>query len=220
MIINIFVPIKLNSQRLPNKMLLPLGNKLLCQYIFDTLIDVKNMFSLKEINNINIYCFCSDESIKKYLPDGVIFLKRDVILDSNETKGIDIYKSFIEKIDGDIYCLCHATSPFINKESIIKGILSVINDYDSAFSVSKIQTFTWYKNKPLNYQLDNVIRTQEIEPVYYETSAFYIFKKEIMNKYNKRIGFNPKMIETSRIESIDIDELDDYELAKAISSHN
>jgi CMP-N-acetylneuraminic acid synthetase len=41
-----------------------------------------------------------------------------------------------------------------------------------------------------------------------------------MDKYNRRIGFNPKMIETSRIESIDIDELDDYELAKAISSHN
>ena len=32
------VPIKLNSQRLPNKMMLPMGNKLLCQHIFYTLL--------------------------------------------------------------------------------------------------------------------------------------------------------------------------------------
>lgn len=208
--INIFVPIKLNSQRLPKKMLLSLGNKLLCQHIFDTLIEVK-----KEIK-VDIYCYCSDEIIKNYLPNEINFLKRNMNLDKDETKGIDIYKSFIEKIDGDIYCLCHATSPFIKKESIIKGIQSVINEYDSAFSVSKIQTFTWYNNKPLNYSLDNVIRTQDIEPIYYENSAFYIFEKDILNKYKRRIGFNPYMIETDRIESIDIDDIEDYELAKNI----
>lgn len=206
----IFVPIKLNSQRLPKKMLLSLGNKLLCQHIFDTLIEVK-----KEIKG-DIYCYCSDEIIKNYLPKEINFFKRNINLDKDETKGIDIYKSFIEKIDGDIYCLCHATSPFIKKESIIKGIKSVINEYDSAFSVSKIQTFTWYKNKPLNYSLDNVIRTQDIEPIYYENSAFYIFEKDILNKYKRRIGFNPYMIETDRIESIDIDEIEDYDLAKNI----
>ena len=211
MIINIFVPIKLKSQRLPNKMLLPLGNKLLCQYIFDTLLEVK------KIIDCNIYCYCSNESIIEYLPNGINFLKRDISLDSNETKGMTIYKSFIEKIDGDIYCLCHATSPFIKKESIINGLNKVIyENYDSSFSVSKIQTFSWYKNKPLNYDFNNIIKTQDIEPVFYETSAFFIFKKNILEKYNRRIGFNPFMIETNRIESIDIDEYEDYELAKSI----
>jgi CMP-N-acetylneuraminic acid synthetase len=211
MIINIFVPIKLNSQRLPNKMLLPLGDKLLCQHIFDTLLEIK------KIIDCNIYCYCSDENIIQYLPNGINFLKRYNSLDSNETKGITIYKSFIEKIDGDIYCLCHATSPFIKKESIINGLNKIIKEkYDSSFSVSKIKTFTWYKNKPLNYDFENVVKTQDIEPIFYETSAFYIFKKEILEKYNRRIGFNPYMIETNRIESIDIDEYEDYELAKSI----
>ena len=44
------------------------------------------------------------------------------MLDTNKTKGLDIYKSFINKIDSDIYCLCHATSPFVKAESIIKGL--------------------------------------------------------------------------------------------------
>ena len=206
-----FVPIKLNSQRLPNKMLLPLGNKLLCQHVFDTLIEVK-----KEID-IVIYCYCSDEKIKKYLPNDIIFLKRDTKLDHNKTKGIDIYKSFINYINSDIYCLCHATSPFIKKDSIINGLNKLINEkYDSSFSVSKIQTFSWYNNKPLNYEFKNVVRTQDIKPVFWETSAFYIFKKSILLKYNRRIGYNPYMIETNRIESIDIDEIEDYELASLI----
>ena len=206
-----FVPIKLKSQRLPNKMLLKLGDKLLCQYIFDVLIEVK-----KKIN-IDIYCFCSNEKIKNYLPKEILFLKRDKKLDRNETKGLEIYKSFCNLIKADIYGLVHATSPFIKKESIIKGLEKVINNSnDSSFSVSKIQTFCWYDNKTLNYSLDNVVRTQDIKPVYWETSAFYIFKSEILNKLNRRIGKNPYLVETDRVESIDIDEKEDFILAEKI----
>lgn len=206
-----FVPIKLNSQRLANKMLMDLGNKKLCQYIFETLLDVKKYI------DIDLYCFCSNEKIKEYLPNDILFLKREKNLDSNETKGIDIYKSFAKKIDADIYMLCHATSPFIKSINIINGLNKVIDEgYDSSFSVSKIQTFSWFDNKPLNYNFENVVRTQDIKPVYYETSAFYIYEKDVLMKYDRRIGFNPYLINTNRIESIDIDEFDDFELAEKI----
>lgn len=208
--ITAFVPIKLNSQRLPNKMLLPLGNKLLFQHIFDKLLEIKNKIFI----DIDIYCYCSEESIKDKLPKNIIFLKRDSKLDSNDTLGIEIYKSFVNLVDSDIYLLCHATSPFIKSDSILKGIKKIINEgYDSSFSVSRIQTFSWFKNNPLNYDFNNIIRTQDIEPIFWETSAFYIFKKEILLNYSRRIGFNYSMIETDRIESIDIDEKEDYELA-------
>ena len=171
--------------------------------------------------NADIYCYCSDEKIKDYLPDNVIFVKRSNNLDKNETKGIDIYTSFVEKITSDIYCLCHATSPFLKKYSIINGINNIINGkYDSALSVSKIQTFVWYKNNPLNYELNNIKRTQDISPIYYETSAFYAFKKEIIINKKRRIGENPYFVITNRIESIDIDEKDDYDLAVNIINNS
>jgi CMP-N-acetylneuraminic acid synthetase len=203
-----FVPIKLNSQRLENKMLLPIGDKLMCQHIFYALLNVK-----KEIE-MDIYCYCSDEKIKDFLPKGVEFLERDKKLDSNETLGIDIYTSFINKVDADIYALCHATSPFIKETSIITGLNKIINEgHDSSCSVSRVQTFCWYGGKTLNYQLDNVVRTQDITPIFWETSAFYIFKKDILAVHKRRIGKNPYLVETDRIESIDIDEREDYELA-------
>lgn len=208
-----FVPIKLKSQRLPDKMLLPLGNGLLFQHIFNTLNDVKK--ELKQ--EIEIYCYCSDESIKDSLPENINFLKRDSKLDRDETKGIEIYKSFCNQVEADVYMLCHATSPFIKSKSIIDGLNKIINEgYDSSMSVSKIQTFCWYDNKTLNYELTNVVRTQDIKPVYWETSAFYIFKSDILKTHDRRVGFKPYLVVTDRIESIDIDEKEDYDLAKSI----
>ena len=89
----------------------------------------------------------------------------------------------------------------------------VTQGYDSAFSAQKIQTFAWYKEQPINYVLNNVPRTQEIEPVWIETSGFYIFTKEIFTKYKRRIGFHPYIQEVEGIEAIDIDERKDYDLA-------
>lgn len=201
------VPIKLHSQRLPNKMMLPLGKKVLCQHIFDTLLQVQEKYPEMEI-----YCYCSQESIKSVLPLGVKFLLRELELDSNTTKGMDIYQSFANKVPADIYLLAHATSPFISSTSIIKGLQSVEGEYDSAFAVSKIKTFCWYQEKPLNYSLNDIVRTQNIEPIYWETSAFYIFTASVLNN-KRRIGKHSNAIETDRIESIDIDDADDYHLA-------
>jgi len=212
-----FVPMKLKSQRLPDKMLLPLGNGLLFQHIFNTLNEVKKEVKKDLKQEIEIYCYCSDESIKDSLPENINFLKRDSKLDRDETKGIEIYKSFCDQVEADVYMLCHATSPFIKSKSIIDGLNKIINEgYDSSMSVSKIQTFCWYDNKTLNYELTNVVRTQDIKPVYWETSAFYIFKSDILKTHDRRVGFKPYLVVTDRIESIDIDEKEDYDLAKSI----
>lgn len=40
-----------------------------------------------------------------------------------------------------------------------------------------------------------------------------------MNKYGRRIGDTPYMVEVSEIESMDIDEKEDFEIADAIYNH-
>ncbi len=204
-----FVPIKFKSERLNNKNILPLGNYPLLWYIFNT---------LKQINLIDeIYVFCSDDRIINYIPDGVRYIKRHSKLDSNDTKGIEIYTEFANQIPADIYVLAHATSPFITPNSIQTGLEKIMKDnYDSAYSVQKCQTYVWYDYKPLNYDLDNIVRTQDLKPIFIETSAFYIFTRNVLMTLNKRIGTNPYQVITNRIESIDIDEIDDYHLAQNI----
>lgn len=205
--ITAFVPIKLTNQRLPGKNLLPLQGVPLCEHIFNTLLNVKGID--------RIVAYCSDEALKKYLPDGVEFIKRSADLDKNKTKGLEIYQSFVEVVDANIYVLAHATSPFITSSSIQSGLDAVLKGgYDSAFSAERIQTFAWFENQPLNYLPTDIPRTQDIEPVWVETSAFYIFKHDLMTLYGRRIGFNPKIIEVNGLEAVDIDEPNDYEMAK------
>jgi YrbI family 3-deoxy-D-manno-octulosonate 8-phosphate phosphatase len=203
-----FVPIKFKSQRLENKNILPLGNKPLCYYIFETLTKIQNID--------NIYVYCSDPTIKQHMPFGITFMERPKTLDHNDTKGLSIYKEFIKNVDADIYILAHATSPFIKPLSIQEGLNAVLyNGYDSSFSVKEAKTYCWYHNKPLNYNLNDIVRTQDLEPIYIENSAFYIFQKKHIQQ-DRRIGDNPYKVITNKIESVDIDEIDDYILAQNI----
>ena len=204
-----FVPIRLNSKRVVGKNLKMLGGKPLLRYILDTLCDVKNIDE--------VWVYSSSDEILKYLPNGVKWLKRSEKLDDDLTLGKEIYQSFIEAINADIYILAHTTSPFIKSSTIENAVEKVISEvYDSAFSVEKIQTFAWYKDHPLNYELSEVPRTQLIEPVYIETSAFFIFKKNIWTEFHQRIGFKPYMAIVDKIEGVDIDWPEDFEFAEQI----
>ncbi|MBQ5752186.1 MAG: acylneuraminate cytidylyltransferase family protein [Bacteroidaceae bacterium] len=204
-----FVPIRLNSKRVVGKNLKLLGNKPLLQYILETLVKVGNIDE--------VYVYCSSEDIIPLLPQGVKFLKRSELLDRDETLGKEIYDAFVEDVDADIYMLAHTTSPFISAATIENAVEKVRSgEHDSSFSAQKVQTFAWYRGKPLNYDLKAVPRTQTIEPVYFETSAFYIFRKELWTLMGQRIGKNPFMAIVDPIEGIDIDNPEDFELAQRV----
>lgn len=204
-----FVPIRLNSKRVVGKNLKMLGGKPLMCHILDTLTKVK---AIDEV-----YVYCSQEEIIRCLPDGVKFLKRPDFLDRDETLGKEIYEEFTKTIDADIYVLAHTTSPFMKVDTVENALNKIVNeDYDSAFSCEKIQTFTWYNGKPLNYDLKEIPRTQTIEPVYVETSAFFMFKRDIWKVHKQRIGFKPYLALVDKIEGVDIDWPEDFEFAEKI----
>lgn len=200
------IPIKLNSQRLQGKNKLPIKGKPLCYHICKTMLGVEKIDE--------VYVYCSDEDVLNYIPKGTRFLKRDKYLDGDLVKGSEIYKSFISKVDADVYILAHTTSPFTKIETVTNALDKVLSDeYDSALTVQKIQTFSWYKGKTINYNLNDVPRTQDIEPIFVETSAFYIFEKDIFVKEGRRIGHRPYLQVVDHIEAIDIDTKEDYEFA-------
>lgn len=200
------VPIKLNSQRLPNKNILPIAGHPLCWHVCNT---------LNQVNGIDeVYVYCSDPRVKEYIPEKSTFLQRPEWLDGNLVKGFDIYNEFINTVDADVYVLAHTTSPFIKVESCQNALNHILDgSHDSAFSAERIQTFAWYKDKPINYDLNDVPRTQDLEPIWVETSAFFMFKKDVFTVHHRRIGFNPHIQEVSGIEAVDIDEKKDYDMA-------
>lgn len=204
------VPMKLNNRRLPQKNTKSFTNgNPLCYYILSTLLKVKGIDE--------VYVYCSNPDIKEFIPSGVKFLKRSESLDQDTTKMNEVLACFAKDISADVYVMTHTTAPFISEKSIEKGLEAVVSEeYDSSFAAKKLQDFLWQDNKPMNYNLDNIPRTQDLPVLYEETSGFYIYSSEVITKLNRRIGNKPYIVEVGEIESIDIDELEDFEIADAV----
>ena len=206
-----FIPIKLNNQRLPGKNLLPLHGKPACAYLFDVISQVRGIDEK--------YVFCSDESIREYMPAGLTFLKREKWLDGFDVKGLDIIGNFIETVDADIYVLTHVTSPFMKPSSFETALSKILYEgYDSAFSAEAMQGYCWYQGKPINYNPQDIVTTQNLEAVYMETGGFFMFRKEVFVKYHRRIGLNPYLHVIDRFEGVDIDTKEDFDYAQAVAA--
>ena len=205
-----FVPIKMNNERTP-------GKNTKCFDDGTPLIQCI-LKSLKKVPEIDeIYVYCSNDKIKDYLIDGVKYLKRSESLDTPEATSQDIIDSFLKEVDADIYVLSHATSPFVKEDKFSICINKVINeDYDSAFTAEKLQNLLWSENKPLNFNAENIPRTQDLTPIYNEVSAAYVFKKETFKNLHRRIGLNPYICEVSAVEATDIDYPEDFEIANVL----
>ena len=208
-----YFPVKLNNERTPGKNIKPFSNgKPLMNFVQCALLELKKKNIVDEI-----YCFCSDEAVIPYLLDGVTFLKRPKYLDEKKTVGTQIYEKFVEMVDADIYVLAHATSPFVTSQHIEECVKQVQSGkYDSAFCAKKIQNFLWEDNVPLNFELDNPPRTQDMKPIYMELSTPYVYTKDTFKKYHSRSGKNPYICEATEIEAIDIDYPEDFELADVV----
>ena len=191
------MPIKLNNERLPGKNVKTLGEKPLLQYELDNLIQIQ------AINKI--YVYCSDEAIMPFIPEHVSFLRRPEYLDLPTSNFTQIFEAFMNTVDADIYVYSHATAPFISVNTMNECINAVVSGkYDSAFCADA----------------SNIPRSQDLNPVYRETSGVYVFKKEVFEKYRRRIGKNPYIKEVSFKEAVDINNPEDFDLAKALLNTN
>lgn len=203
------MPLKLNNERLPGKNTKMLGDKPLLQYELD------NLKKVRGLNSINVYC--SDDAVKPFLPEGINFIKRPEFLDLPTSNFTQIFENFMREITADIYVYAHATAPFVTVKTMQECIEAVESgNYDSAFCAVKIQDYLWKGNKPLNFDAANIPRSQDLEPVYRETSGVYVFTKNVFEKYHRRIGNRPFIKEVSYKEAVDINNPEDFKLAQAL----
>lgn len=204
------IPIKLGSVRVPQKNIKPFfdGTPLM-HFIQRTCLESELIDE--------VYIYCSNEDIKEYVLPGVKFLKRPEFLDLDSANANDFIREFMKSVDADIYVNAHTTSPFAKVETIDDCIEKVSSgEYDSAFCAENIKTFMWSEGKPINFDPSNFPRTQDLPDIYGETSIAYVFTKESFIKNNRRLGVKPYIKEVGKIEAMDIDYPEDFEIANAV----
>ena len=205
-----FIPIKFNSQRVPGKNIKTFSDGTPLMYFIQ-----RTLLAVGEIDEV--YCYCSNEDVKDYLLDGVRWMKRDPRYDLDGASPNDLHRSFCEQVDADIYVISHATAPFTTAESISACIQKVAGgEYDSAVLGKELKEFLYKAGRPFNFSLEKIPRTQDLEPLYEEVNGAYVFSKDVMSRYNARTGGRVYIHKIGKIEGVDIDYPEDFEIADAI----
>lgn len=210
------LPIKQNSERVKGKNFRQFCGKPLYQWMLDTLL------SLKEVDQVII----NTDARQLLQRDGVVENERIIIRDRKDELQGDavsmnlILEDDINHIKSDIYIMTHATNPLLRKESVLSALDSFLSstDHDSLFTANKVQTRFYREDmSAVNHDPDNLIPTQELEIWYEENSCLYIFTAASFKQTHARIGKKPIVYTTPLLESIDIDEEEDWTIAEALA---
>lgn len=96
---------------------------------------------------------------------------------------------------------------------------------DSLLSVCEIEDFFIWKNnkknlfEPINYDLNDRKRRQNIEKRFLENGSFYIFKSEFIKKQNNRLGGKLGKHVMEKHKMFQIDNIEEVKLCEAIMIH-
>ncbi len=211
------LPMKGHSERVPNKNLKSFNGKPLYHAIVKTL---QNCSSIKNVI-INTDSELIAKDAKKAFGDFIIIHERTSDICGDFVSMNEIINYDIEKNGGEHFLQTHSTNPVL-KSSTLQGAIDMYFDelpnIDSIFSVTKWQTrLYWQDGAAVNHNPAELLRTQDLPPVFEENSNFYIFSKtSFLQSGKKRIGLKPKMFEVSKIEAVDIDNPEDFIIAEQL----
>lgn len=213
------LPMKGNSERVPNKNLKDFAGKPLYHRVMDTLLASK--YISKVVVNTDSEVIKGD--LAKHYGEKVVAIDRPAEIIGDMVSMNKVIECDINQVPADIYLQTHSTNPLLKTESVDAAIEKMIElkkegKYDSIFSVTKLQTRLYKQSgEPFNHNPEELLRTQDLEPLYEENSNFYIFTKESFdNSGGKRIGLTPYMFDIDKIEAVDIDEPQDFVIAEAL----
>lgn len=213
------LPMKANSERVKGKNFKNLAGKPLFQWILE------NLLSVSSIDKVVINTDAKTVLLDHGLVEGerlVIRERKPEICGDNVSMNL-VLADDVASVPADIYLMTHTTNPFLSAKTIGDALDRYVRGtpgHDSLFTVNKVQS-RFYRGdmSPINHDPANLVRTQDLEPWYEENSCLYIFTAESFRKTNARIGEKPMMYATPLLESIDIDEPEDWELACALAQY-
>lgn len=216
-----FIPAKKKSMGLPNKNLKKLNN---LSFVELAIINAKKSKLIDEI----YLSSDSDEILKKGSKLNVISIKRKKKLCNSSASANSVILDFIKsnninKNKDFIIVYLQPTSPFRNNIHIDSAIKKFIKK-KLRFLVSVKENKNFFKSlivkkKYLDPFFDNDLITtnrQNLKKIYSPNGAIYIFYSSDIFK-NKKLLFNKSgYYLMNTIDSIDIDNKEDYELAKIL----
>lgn len=209
------IPARGGSKGIPRKNVKELDGKPLIAYIIETALDVG------EIDRVIVST--DDEEIadvaKKYGAD-VPFIRPEGLA-RDETPTLPVLQHVIQQLGEDhkpdIVVLLYATSPLVGAERVSEAI-AMLKDggFDSVLSVVEDRKHYWIKTNGSYERLyPKVLKNRQlVKPLFKENGAIYVCKRGLLMEDDEIVGGNVGLLVMEEDESIDIDELLDFEITE------
>jgi N-acylneuraminate cytidylyltransferase len=218
------IPARGESKRLPRKNIIDFCGK--------PLIVWSILQSLESTFVEEVYVSSDSEEILDVAEkNGALGIKRptELAADTSTSESALLHAlDQVEKSPGnkaELVVFLQATSP-LREVADIDGAVRKLRDdgADSLFSSSKLEDFFIWEQRPeglnsLNFDFKKRARRQDVKPQYVENGSIYVFKTEILRKYNNRLGGNITTYEMEFWKTWEIDSMDDKELCEWYMEH-
>lgn len=212
--IKALVAVRSGSIRVQNKNIRPFAGS--------SLLEIK-LKQLKRIPNLDgiIVNSNDDQMLKIASALGTEIVKRDEYFASNLVSMSDVYKNMAEHADTDIIAYINVTNPLLKDETIYNAIEKYKEMYsqkifDSLNSAHLIKEFMFRDNLPINYDLQNQPRSQDLPDIAALNFAINIISKEKMIERKNVVGYKPRLLVIDEVEATDIDTQLDFDFAEFI----
>lgn len=147
-------------------------------------------------------------------------LDRPEHLQAGTTPMNDVLLYDTDAVEADFYLQTHSTNPLLTTATVdaaVDAFLDRFPEYDSLFSVTRVQTRLWDPlARAVNHNPNILLRTQDLPPLYEENSCIYVFTRETLVERHNRIGRRPYLFEMDAQEAVDIDEEIDFRIAELL----
>jgi len=211
------IPARGGSKGIPRKNIIGFCGKPLIAWT------IENAKESKLISNV--YVSTDSEEIASISREyGAKIIQRPWKISGDEASSEEALKHALGEIGGkiDYVVFLQATSPFRDSEDIDNAIKKIIiGEADSLFSGSDAGDLCLWKEKDaqfqsVNYDYENRKMRQDIGKQFLENGSIYVFKPEVLFKYNNRLGGKITVLEMEPIKSFEIDDLDDLKFCKEV----
>jgi CMP-N-acetylneuraminic acid synthetase len=211
------VPMRHHSERVTGKNYRPLAGKPLFHHIIGTLLQCPEIAEIVvDTDSPTII-----EGLNAHFPQ-VTVIERPEHLRAGEIPMNQILLHDTAQVPADFHLQTHSTNPLLKPETVSKAVnafLEAYPEHDSLFSVTRWQTRLYdAEGKAINHNPHELLRTQDLPPVFEENSCLYLFTRDNLAKHDHRIGPHALMFEIDAAEAWDIDEELDFALCDFLLS--
>ena len=212
------IPVRLGSTRVTQKALLEVGSDSI------SLLTWKIRQLKKIMPPENIYVSTEADVLKEIADDeGVNVHHRDPFLaDGHKATFSEVIVGVVKDIPHEHIAWVTCVVPLMSPQEYMQGfreykefVIPRTSAFDSLVSVNLLKEYFWDDEKALNYSpTKKHTISQDLPNIYRVTNGLYMAPKKLMLEKEYILGSNPYKSCVSKIAGIDIDEYEDYEIAR------